>query len=121
MQIKDRTKDLIKSGGEWISSVELENALMGHPAVREAVVVAVADPKWVERPLAYVEAQAEVAADELISYLAERFPRFWLPDRVIFVQQIPKTSVGKFDKKRIRSELAAGALPEVMRPARPRP
>jgi fatty-acyl-CoA synthase len=121
MQIKDRTKDLIKSGGEWISSVELENALMGHPAVREAVVVAVADPKWVERPLAYVEAQAEVAADELISYLAERFPRFWLPDRVIFVQQIPKTSVGKFDKKRIRSEWAAGALPELMRPARPRP
>ncbi|MFC5994352.1 long-chain fatty acid--CoA ligase [Pseudonocardia hispaniensis] len=110
MHVKDRCKDLIKSGGEWISSVELENALMAHPSVREAVVVAVPDPTWVERPLACVETHVDVPAEELLAHLAARFPRFWVPDRVVFVRQIPKTSVGKFDKKRIRAELAAGAL-----------
>lgn len=110
LQIKDRTKDLVKSGGEWISSVELENALLGHSAVAEAAVVAVPDPTWVERPLACVVTSAEVTTDDLLSYLAERFPRFWLPDQVLFLEQIPKTSVGKLDKKRIRSEVAAGTL-----------
>lgn len=110
MQVKDRRKDLIKSGGEWISSVELENALLGHPAVTDAAVVAVPDPTWVERPLACVVASTEVTAESVLAHLAERFPRFWLPDRVIFLEQIPKTSVGKLDKKQIRADIATGTL-----------
>ncbi|SFO41483.1 fatty-acyl-CoA synthase [Pseudonocardia ammonioxydans] len=105
MQVKDRTKDLVKSGGEWISSVELENALLGHPEVEDAVVVAVPDPTWVERPVACVVAAGNVTGDDLRSHLAERFPRFWVPDTVLFVETIPRTSVGKLDKKRVRAEL----------------
>jgi fatty-acyl-CoA synthase len=104
IQIKDRSKDVIKSGGEWISSVELENALMAHPAVAEAAVVAVPDPKWDERPLAAVVLRegATATADELRAFLAPDFAKWWLPDRFEFVAEIPKTSVGKFKKTELR-------------------
>jgi fatty-acyl-CoA synthase len=108
IQIKDRSKDVIKSGGEWISSVELENALMAHPAVAEAAVIAVPDPKWDERPLAAVVVRegATVTADELRDFLAPNFAKWWLPDRVEFVAEIPKTSVGKFRKTELREMFA---------------
>jgi fatty-acyl-CoA synthase len=104
IQIKDRAKDVIKSGGEWISSVELENALMAHPAVAEAAVVAVPDAKWDERPLAVVVLRdgAVASADELREFMAPRFPKWWLPDRFEFVAEIPKTTVGKFRKTELR-------------------
>jgi fatty-acyl-CoA synthase len=112
MQISDRTKDVIKSGGEWISSVELENEVMSHPGVFEAAVVAVPDAKWSERPLvAVVPAEGtSVTAEDLVAYLEERVPRWWLPERWTFVEEIPKTSVGKFDKKVLRAEHAEGRL-----------
>jgi fatty-acyl-CoA synthase len=104
LQIVDRTKDLVKSGGEWISSVELESALMGHAAVLEAAVVGVPSEKWDERPVACVvkRPDQDVTKDELIEFLAPSFPKWWLPDDVVFVDEIPKTSVGKFDKKVLR-------------------
>lgn len=104
--IVDRTKDLIKSGGEWISSVDLENALMGHPKVQEAVVIAVPHEKWVERPLACIVAkpdwQGKLESSEILDYLKDKFAPWWLPDAVLMLNEIPKTSVGKFDKKRLR-------------------
>jgi fatty-acyl-CoA synthase len=111
VKITDRVKDLIKSGGEWISSVDLENALMGHPAVREAAVVAIPHPRWQERPLAVVVAKdgAVVCADDLRAFLAPRFAKWWLPDDIVFVAEIPKTSTGKFLKRRLREEYAARA------------
>jgi fatty-acyl-CoA synthase len=109
IQIKDRSKDVIKSGGEWISSVELENALMGHPAVAEAAVIAIPDVKWTERPLAAVVLKPGVAAtaDELREFLAPNFAKWWLPERFEFVDEIPKTSVGKFRKTALREQFAA--------------
>jgi fatty-acyl-CoA synthase len=109
LQLVDRTKDLVKSGGEWISSVELENALMGHPAVAEAAVIAVPDAKWGERPLAVVvrKAGAEVGAAELIASIAEQFPKWWLPERVEFIEEIPKTATGKFSKRTLREHFLA--------------
>ena len=111
IQIKDRSKDVIKSGGEWISSVELENALMGHPAVAEAAVIAVPDEKWSERPLGVVVLKpgAAATADELREFLALQFAKWWLPERFEFVDEIPKTSVGKFRKIALREQFAAGA------------
>jgi fatty-acyl-CoA synthase len=108
IQIKDRSKDVIKSGGEWISSVELENALMGHPAVAEAAVIAVPDEKWSERPLAAVVLRdgASATPDELREFLAPSFAKWWLPDRIEFVAEIPKTSVGKFRKTALREQFA---------------
>jgi fatty-acyl-CoA synthase len=108
IQIKDRSKDVIKSGGEWISSVELENGLMAHPAVAEAAVIAVPDEKWGERPLAAVVLKegASATADELHDFLAPRFAKWWLPDRFEFVDEIPKTSVGKFRKIALRERFA---------------
>src|SRR5690606_880951 len=104
VKIMDRTKDLIKSGGEWISSVELENALMAHEAVQEAAVVAVPHPKWVERPVACVVVKEgkSVIKEELIEYLSPQFAKWWLPDEVLFMDEIPKTSVGKFLKTALR-------------------
>ncbi|MCR4471364.1 long-chain fatty acid--CoA ligase [Burkholderia sp. SCN-KJ] len=104
VQIVDRMKDLIKSGGEWISSIELENALMGHPAVKEAAVVARVHPKWQERPVAYVTLRdgASASAQALFDYLAVRFTRWWLPDAIEFIDEIPKTSTGKFQKMTLR-------------------
>jgi fatty-acyl-CoA synthase len=112
MQITDRTKDVIKSGGEWISSVELENEVMAHPDVYEATVIAVPDPKWQERPLVVVvpEPGKDPTAEELVEFLQGRVARWWLPERWAFVKEIPRTSVGKFDKKVLRADHAAGAL-----------
>jgi acyl-CoA synthetase (AMP-forming)/AMP-acid ligase II len=108
IQIKDRSKDVIKSGGEWISSVELENALMAHPAVAEAAVIAIPDEKWAERPLAAVVLRegAAATADELRAFLAPMFAKWWLPERFEFVSEIPKTSVGKFRKTALREQFA---------------
>ncbi len=113
IQIKDRTRDVIKSGGEWISSVELEGALMAHPAVAEAAVIAVPDEKWGERPLAAVALGegASATADELREFLAPQFAKWWLPDRFEFVDEIPKTSVGKFRKIALRERFAAETTP----------
>jgi fatty-acyl-CoA synthase len=108
IQIKDRSKDVIKSGGEWISSVELENALMAHPAIAEAAVIAIPDDKWAERPLACVVLRdgASATPDELRDFLAPQFAKWWLPDRFEFVGEIPKTSVGKFRKIALREQFA---------------
>ena len=109
VQLVDRAKDVIKSGGEWISSVDLENAIMGHPKVLEAAVVAIDHPKWQERPLALVvpkpQFQDRVTREEILQFLEPRFAKWWLPDDVLFVASIPKTSVGKFDKKVMRAQL----------------
>jgi fatty-acyl-CoA synthase len=109
IEIQDRSKDLVKSGGEWISTVALENALMGHPAVAEAAVIAIPDEKWAERPLAVVVLREGAAAtdDELREFLAPRFAKWWLPDRFEFVDEIPKTAVGKFRKTALRERFAA--------------
>ena len=109
--LTDRAKDVIKSGGEWISSVELENHLMGHPAVSAAAVVAVPDERWQERPMAavVVKSGAQVTAQELRDFLADKVVRWWLPERWTFVDEIPRTSVGKYDKKTIRARHADGA------------
>jgi fatty-acyl-CoA synthase len=108
IQIKDRAKDVIKSGGEWISSVELENALMGHPAVAEAAVIAIPDEKWDERPLAVVVLRegASATPEELREFLAPGFAKWWLPDRFELVDEIPKTGVGKFRKTALRERFA---------------
>ena len=117
VELRDRARDLIKSGGEWISSVALENVLMGHPAVAEAAVVAIADPKWDERPLAVVVARPgrQVDASALRAHLAPHFPKWWIPDRFEFVQEIPRTSTGKFLKAALRERFRdsrGGALTE---------
>jgi len=116
MQISDRTKDVIKSGGEWISSVELENEVMAHPDVFEAAVVAVPDARWQERPLVCVVPVpgSEPSADELVEFLQGRVARWWLPERWTFLSEIPKTSVGKFDKKLLRAQHANSELDVVM-------
>jgi fatty-acyl-CoA synthase len=113
VRITDRTKDLIKSGGEWISSVELENALMGHPGVKEAAVVAVKHPRWDERPVACVVLRegAKVTEDELRQFLEPRFAKFWLPDAFVFMDQIPRTAVGKFLKSELRARVKDVKLP----------
>jgi fatty-acyl-CoA synthase len=104
IQITDRAKDVIKSGGEWISTVELENAIMGHPDVIEAAVIGVPDEKWDERPLACVvlKESSVMTAEHLRAFLAERVAKWWVPERWAFIKEVPKTSVGKFDKKVLR-------------------
>ena len=104
IQITDRAKDVIKSGGEWISSVELENEIMAHPDVVEAAVIGIPDDKWTERPLAcVVKKQGQnVTPAELREFLKGRVASFWLPDEVVLIDTVPKTSVGKFDKKVLR-------------------
>ena len=106
IEIKDRSKDVIKSGGEWISSVELENSLIGHPSVLEAAVIAIPNEKWVERPFAYVVMKEgkTISPDELNKFLAAKFAKFWLPDGYAFIDAIPKTSVGKFLKSALRNK-----------------
>jgi fatty-acyl-CoA synthase len=109
IRIVDRTKDLVKSGGEWISSVDLESVLMSHSKVLEAAVVGLPHPHWQERPVAAVvprpDAKDSITAEELRQFLAERVARWWLPDEYVFLEAIPKTSVGKFDKKVLREQL----------------
>jgi len=114
IRLSDRTKDLVKSGGEWISSVELENHLMAHPAVAEAAVIAVPHPKWQERPLATVVLKPDASAtkEELLEFLTPRVAKWWLPDDVVFIDEVPKTSVGKFSKKDLRARFADYELPE---------
>lgn len=109
--LTDRAKDVIKSGGEWISSVELENYLISHPAVREAAVVGVPDERWQERPLAAVVLHegAQASPEELRTFLSDKVVRWWLPERWTFVDEIPRTSVGKYDKKTIRARHAEDA------------
>jgi fatty-acyl-CoA synthase len=112
IRITDRAKDVIKSGGEWISSIEVETQLMAHPSVFEACVVARSDERWGERPLACVVLkEGETATQqELYEHLRERLAKWWVPDSFAFVSEIPKTSVGKFDKKVLRHKLAEGEL-----------
>jgi fatty-acyl-CoA synthase len=107
IQIVDRTKDVIKSGGEWISSVELENAIMSHPKILEAAVIGLVHPKWDERPVAFAvpkpEFKGKVTQEEVIDFLKDKVAKWWLPDEVRFIDEVPKTSVGKFDKKVLRA------------------
>jgi fatty-acyl-CoA synthase len=105
MEIVDRVKDFIKSGGEWISSVEVENLIMGHPGVKEAAVFGVAHPKWLERPVAAVVLRDGIEIDEaaLRAWILERLARWQTPDRIIFLDAIPRTGVGKFLKRELRS------------------
>jgi fatty-acyl-CoA synthase len=112
IKLVDRTKDLVKSGGEWISSVELENAIMAHPDVLEAAVVAVPDESWGERPCACVVRRPESAlqGDALREFLKDHVAKWWLPERIEFIAEVPKTSVGKFNKKVLRAQLADGTL-----------
>jgi fatty-acyl-CoA synthase len=112
IQITDRSKDVIKSGGEWISSVELENEMMAHPEVVEAAVIAKPDERWAERPLCCVVMREGAAADApaLLEHLRPRVAKWWLPDEFAFIAEVPKTSVGKFDKKVLRRQLEEGTL-----------
>ncbi|SFS91851.1 fatty-acyl-CoA synthase [Halostagnicola kamekurae] len=113
IDVVDRLDDVIKSGGEWISSIELENALIGHGRVAEATVIGVPHQKWQERPVAYVVAEVDVTANDLREHLLEEFPKWWLPDRFEFVDEVPKTSTGKFDKLALTEsfEERYGSLP----------
>lgn len=115
LQIMDRTKDLVKSGGEWISSVDLENALMAHPKVMEAAVIAVFHPKWQERPLACIalheNCRGTVTKEEMLEFLSGRVAKWWLPDDIVFVDAVPKTSVGKFNKRALREQFKDYVLP----------
>src|SRR5271165_203930 len=115
IQIMDRTKDLVKSGGEWISSVDLENAIMAHPKVAEAAVIGVFHPKWQERPLACVVAAEQyrgaITKEEILDFLSSRVTKWWLPDDVVFLDAVPKTSVGKFNKRVLREQFKDYTLP----------
>jgi fatty-acyl-CoA synthase len=113
LRLVDRTKDLVKSGGEWISSVDLENEIMSHPKVAEAAVIAVAHPKWSERPLACVVVRdgESLTREEVLDFLRERLSSWQLPDDVVFIDEVPKTSVGKFSKKTLREKFVDYRLP----------
>jgi fatty-acyl-CoA synthase len=113
MEITDRTKDLIKSGGEWISSVALESALMSHPKIKEAAVIAIPDEKWVEKPLASIvpaDPDDKPTVEELMEFLSRDFVKYQIPRDYVYINEVPKTSVGKFDKKEIRKLYAEGKL-----------
>jgi acyl-CoA synthetase (AMP-forming)/AMP-acid ligase II len=115
VRLVDRTKDLVKSGGEWISSVELENAIMAHPKIAEAAVIAVPHPKWAERPLACVVVKdgEELSRENVLDFLRERLTKWQVPDDVVFIDEVPKTSVGKFSKKTLRDKYGDHPLPTV--------
>jgi len=114
IHLVDRTKDVVKSGGEWISSVELENEIMGIPQVAEAAVIGVPHPKWSERPLACVVVKPgeTLSKEAVIAHLDGRVAKWWLPDDVVFIDEVPKTSVGKFSKKDLRERFKEHQLPE---------
>ncbi|WP_375491235.1 long-chain fatty acid--CoA ligase [uncultured Jatrophihabitans sp.] len=114
VRLVDRTKDLVKSGGEWISSVDLENHIMAHPKIAEAAVIAVPHPKWAERPLACVVIKdgEQLSAAEVLDFLRDRLSKWQLPDDVVFIDEVPKTSVGKFSKKTLRDRFADYQLPQ---------
>ena len=113
MTITDRAKDVIKSGGEWISSIDLENAAMGHPAVAEAAVIGIFHPKWDERPLLCVVKKAgkEVSKDEILEFLSDKIAKWWMPDDVQFVDEIPHTATGKIQKTTLREQFKDYSLP----------
>jgi fatty-acyl-CoA synthase len=115
IQIMDRTKDMIKSGGEWISSVDLENAIMAHPKVAEAAVIGVFHPKWQERPLACIaplpQHKDSITKQEILDFLGRKLAKWWLPDDIVFIEAVPKTSVGKFNKRALREEFKEFQLP----------
>jgi fatty-acyl-CoA synthase len=115
IRLVDRTKDVVKSGGEWISSVQLENEIMGHPKVAEAAVIGIRHPKWSERPLACVVVKPgeQLTREEVIEHLEGRVAKWWIPDDVVFIDEVPKTSVGKFSKKDLRDTFADHELPDV--------
>jgi 3-(methylthio)propionyl---CoA ligase len=113
MQITDRSKDVIKSGGEWISSIDLENTAVAHPGVAEAAVVAVNHPKWDERPLLIVvkKQDAELTREELLKFFEGKVAKWWIPDDVVFVDQLPHTATGKLLKTRLREDFKDYELP----------
>jgi len=113
MQITDRSKDVIKSGGEWISSIELENIAVAHPEIAEAAVIGVRHPKWDERPLvvAVKKAGANVTREELLEFYAGKVAKWWTPDDVVFVEQLPHTATGKLLKTKLRQEFKDYKLP----------
>jgi fatty-acyl-CoA synthase len=115
MQITDRAKDMIRSGGEWISSIALENAAVGHPDIAEAAAIAAAHPKWGERPLliAVRRPGAEVDHNGVIDFLSDKMARWWLPDDVVFVDELPHTATGKIQKSVLRERFADYRLPTV--------
>ena len=114
MQIMDRRKDVIKSGGEWISSIDLENVAIAHPEVAEAAVVAVPHPRWAERPLLIVTPRPDCRPrrDDLLAFLGERFPHWMLPDDVVVLDELPHTATGKVMKTRLREMFRDHPLPE---------
>ena len=113
LRLVDRTKDVVKSGGEWISSVELENEIMAHPKVAEAAVVGMHHPKWQERPVAFVVVREgqELTKDDVLEFLDGRVAKWWVPDDVVFIAEVPKTSVGKFSKKDLRKQFEDYVIP----------
>jgi fatty-acyl-CoA synthase len=114
VKITDRAKDVIKSGGEWISSLDVENAIMGHPDIIESTVVGLKHPKWQERPVAFIVAKdgADLNSQDVKDYLEGRIAHWWMPDEIIFIDAIPKTGTGKFDKKVVRAEYENLLMPE---------
>jgi len=113
MTITDRAKDVIKSGGEWISSIEIENIAVGHPAVAEAAVIGVPHPKWDERPLLIVVLKpgASAGKEDILGYLNGKIARWWMPDEVVFVDEIPHTATGKIQKTALRERFGKHRLP----------
>ena len=113
LNITDRSKDVIKSGGEWISSIELENIAVGHPKVAEAAVIGVRHPKWDERPLLVVVRKdgAEVTRNELLAFLDGKVAKWWMPDDVVFVGEIPHTATGKIQKTALRAQFKDYVFP----------
>ena len=113
LQITDRSKDVIKSGGEWISSIDLENVAVAHPAVQEAAVIGVHHPKWDERPLLVVvkKAGSQLSAEELIAHFDGKIAKWWTPDDVVFVEDIPHTATGKISKLQLRQQYKDYKLP----------
>jgi 3-(methylthio)propionyl---CoA ligase len=116
MQVTDRAKDVIKSGGEWISSIDLENAAVGHPKVAEAAVIGVGHPKWGERPLLVVVLKKDQSAtkDEIVAFMQDKVAKWWLPDDVVFVEEIPHTATGKIQKTTLRQRFKDYNLPTVV-------
>jgi len=113
MQITDRAKDVIKSGGEWISSIDLENIAVGHPKVAEAAVIGVKHPKWDERPLLVIVLKQDQSAtkNEILAYMQDKIAKWWLPDDVVFVDEIPHTATGKIQKTTLRERFKGYSLP----------
>ena len=115
MQITDRSKDVIKSGGEWISSIELENIAIGHPDVAEAAVIGIAHPKWDERPLLIIVRHEGSSTDgaEILDFMKGKIATWWMPDDVTFVEEIPHTATGKIQKLRLREQFSDYVLPTI--------